>query len=305
MKASFFLPTNTSSNSTNVKPKLIHQYAYPGQPITSESGHLRGHGTYEKEEELIASVSGLVERVGKLISVKALKSRYNGEVGDVVVGRIVEVAQKLWRVNVHSKQEAILMLSAIHLPGGALRRRTTSDELQMRDYFSENDVISAEVQQIKQDGTLALHTRSAKYGKLSNGILIQVPSVLIKRVKNHFYSFNQFNVDVILGLNGNIWISESSNQLNNKNDLIEEEMEEIKIEKINEERNINSKSRERISRTYNSILALSTCFLPIYPDTIAETYESSIELKIETKDIIKPDIIDQVTQKSKIRCQNQ
>ena len=52
---------------------------------------LRGHGTYVQDNELAATVSGIVERVNKLVSVKPLRSRYNGEVGDVVVGRIVEV----------------------------------------------------------------------------------------------------------------------------------------------------------------------------------------------------------------------
>lgn len=84
----------------------------------------RGHGTYVDEDKLTASVAGEVERVDKLICVKPLKTRYvglsfffeqlllqylcsdcvvdvllscrfNGEVGDVVVGRITEVRSSL------------------------------------------------------------------------------------------------------------------------------------------------------------------------------------------------------------------
>ena len=71
----------------------------------------RGHGTYASEGNLVASVAGVVERVNKLICVRPLRSRwvgswgtydvhlcsalitfrYNGEIGDVVVGRIIEV----------------------------------------------------------------------------------------------------------------------------------------------------------------------------------------------------------------------
>ena len=40
---------------------------------------------------LYASVAGVVERVNKLISVRPLRTRYSGEVGDVVIGRILEV----------------------------------------------------------------------------------------------------------------------------------------------------------------------------------------------------------------------
>jgi exosome complex component RRP4 len=42
-------------------------------------------------ESLVSSVAGYVDRVNKLVSVKALRSRYTAEIGDVVVGRIIEV----------------------------------------------------------------------------------------------------------------------------------------------------------------------------------------------------------------------
>lgn len=44
----------------------------------------------------------------------------------------------------------------------------------MRDYLKEGDLVSAEVQQIHHDGVLSLHTRSLKYGKLAQGILLTV-----------------------------------------------------------------------------------------------------------------------------------
>lgn len=47
-------------------------------------------------------------------------SRYAGEVGDVVVGRIVEVQQKRWKVDTFSRLESVLLLSSINLPGGVL-----------------------------------------------------------------------------------------------------------------------------------------------------------------------------------------
>jgi exosome complex RNA-binding protein Rrp4 len=37
----------------------------------------RGHGTYVENDEVIASLSGTIERVNKLVSVRALKARYN------------------------------------------------------------------------------------------------------------------------------------------------------------------------------------------------------------------------------------
>ncbi|KAJ3197494.1 exosome non-catalytic core subunit rrp4 [Irineochytrium annulatum] len=181
------------------------QFFTPGETITSDPAFMRGHGTYSQDEQLIASVAGVVERVNKLISVKPMKSRYNGEIGDVVVGRIVEVGQKRWRVDICARQDAVLPLAAVNLPGGELRRRSESDELQMRSLLNEGDLISAEIQAFFGDGGASIHTRSARYGKLRNGSLVTVPSSLVKRSKSHFLTLT-CGVDVILGLNGYIWV---------------------------------------------------------------------------------------------------
>jgi exosome complex component RRP4 len=68
---------------------------------------------------------------------------YHGLTGDVIVGRVVEVAQSRWKIDINSNQQASLLLSSINLPGAMQqRRRTQLDELEMRKYFRENDVVS-------------------------------------------------------------------------------------------------------------------------------------------------------------------
>lgn len=101
----------------------------------------------------------------------------------------------------------------------------------MREFFKEGDLISAEVQVIQEDGTLSLHTRSLRYGKvctlvyveqnsylssvteeirdtliawplllrqLGPGCFVVVPPVLVKRSKNHFHTL-PCGVGVVLG----------------------------------------------------------------------------------------------------------
>lgn len=40
--------------------------------------------------------------MNKLVSVRATKARYVGEIGDLVVGRIVSVDSKRWKVDIHA-----------------------------------------------------------------------------------------------------------------------------------------------------------------------------------------------------------
>ncbi|KAJ3944846.1 Exosome complex component rrp4 [Colletotrichum fioriniae] len=116
-----------------------YEIVTPGEIITDDPQWMRGHGTYitQNTTDIVSSVAGTVTRTNKLLSVRPLRARYTPEIGDLVVGRIVEVQAKRWRVDVGSSQLAILQISAINLPGGILRKRTDTDELQIRSFFAE------------------------------------------------------------------------------------------------------------------------------------------------------------------------
>jgi exosome complex component RRP4 len=145
MEIIFNTPSAPKETETEENKQNFH-IVTPGEQITSDPAFMRGHGTYAQEDVVMASVAGVVERVNKLISVKPLRTRYTAEIGDVVVGRITEVAQKRWKVDINGKQNAILLLSSVNLPGGVQRRKTELDELNMKSFFSEGDLIGAEVQ---------------------------------------------------------------------------------------------------------------------------------------------------------------
>ena len=177
-----------------------------------------GHGTYVLPNStcITSSLAGTLTKTNKLLSVRPLRARYTPEIGDLVVGRIVEVQAKRWRVDVAASQLAILQISAINLPGGILRKRTETDELQIRTFFAEGDLVVAEVQQLHQDGAASLHTRSLKYGKLRNGVFAAVTGTGggggVVRAKRQVWTMDVANaagkVDVLLGVNGYIWISQ-------------------------------------------------------------------------------------------------
>jgi len=76
----------------------------------------------------------------------------------------------------------------------------------MRTFFTEGDLLVAEVQQLFGDGAASLHTRSLKYGKLRNGLFVSIPPTLVVRSKAHMYSLGG-GVHCILGTNGFVWVS--------------------------------------------------------------------------------------------------
>ncbi|XP_072816396.1 exosome complex component RRP4 isoform X2 [Vicugna pacos] len=277
------LPVPRKPVSESLGRETKKHLVVPGDTITTDTGFMRGHGTYMGEEKLIASVAGPVERVNKLICVKALKTRYNGEVGDIVVGRITEVQQKRWKVETNSRLDSVLLLSSMNLPGGELRRRSAEDELAMRGFLQEGDLISAEVQAVFSDGAVSLHTRSLKYGK--------VPPSLVKRQKTHFHDL-PCGASVILGNNGFIWIYPTP-----------EHKEEDAGGFIANLEPVSLADREVISRLRNCIVSLVTQRMLLYDTSILYCYEASLPHQI--KDILKPEVMEEIVMETRQRLLEQ
>ncbi|KAJ8300139.1 hypothetical protein KUTeg_021658 [Tegillarca granosa] len=235
----------------------ISSLVTPGDVITTDTGFMRGHGTYMEDDQLKASVAGVVERVNKLICVKPLKTRYNGEVGDVVIGRILEVGQRRWKVDTHSKLDSVLMLSSVNLPGGEL--------ILLELLLLLDNVTQAEVQSVFADGSLSLHTRSLKYGKLGQGVVVHLSPSLIKRRKTHFHSL-PCGASIILGNNGYIWICPTGNEMEDKTGGYEQNLEPVQ-----------RADREVISRLRNCVLALAEHKMMLYDTSVLYTYEASLK----------------------------
>lgn len=210
--------------------------------------------------------------------------RYQGEQGDIVVGRVVEIAGNRWKVDVNARHHAILQIGAISLHGDVHRRRTVDDALQMRSYYVENDLLVADVQATFTDGALGLHVPKS-YHKLENGVFATVPPSLVRRVKSHFCTL-PCGVEVLLGHNGYIWISPS---------LSEDEIEERNApESTWTPKPIQKDTRQAIARVKNAIAILAHLFIPVFPDTIMHIYNNSLAYSVA--DLLKPEIISKVTE---------
>ncbi|MCJ1290826.1 exosome non-catalytic core subunit rrp4 [Xylographa carneopallida] len=265
----------------------------PGESVTDDPQWMRGHGTFVSPDktDIIATVAGTVQRTNKLLSVRPLRARYTPEIGDLVVGRIVEVQTKKWKVDLSAPLLAQLPLSAINLPGGILRKRTTTDELQIRTFFSEGDLLVAEVQSIHQDGSASLHTRSLKYGKLRNGMFLAVAGTGggggVVRSRRQVWTVNTGNrggeVDVILGVNGYIWISKHTSTEAATSQVSITRLEDTVTSSIYSSQNdeISAPTRREITRLVGCIRALVEGGIRVDEEMVMRAYEASLDVQAE------------------------
>ncbi|CAI5968176.1 unnamed protein product [Closterium sp. NIES-64] len=273
-------------------------------PIGADASFLRGHGTREGEEgQVCATVCGVVKRINRLLSVQPLKTWYVAQTGDVVVGRVTELAPKRWKLAVGSAHEAQLMLSAINLPGGAQRRRTAVDELNMRNIYVEGDLVTAEVQSVFHDGSVVLHTRSDKYGKLSGGLLVHVPPYLVRRLKQHFHMLSPSGPLLVFGCNGWLWVGQpppptsSSGPSGTQGEGASGGVGGGAGGKGAAETAVGVEERERICRVAAAIRALERGGLAVDPPALARVVEWSVAMGVSVAEMGDEDFVATVVEK--------
>lgn len=167
----------------------------PGEIITTDKSYIPGHGTYNKTSLLY----GNVIYTNKLITVHPKYNlRYTPNIGDIVIGRVSNIYNKKWKIDINCKQNVVLNLSAINLPNLEQRKKLEEDEVKMREFFDVNDVIVGEVQRI--GNVVNLHTRNVKCGKRSN-VLVELNSTIVKKYVSNFLVSD--HVEVVIGVNGN------------------------------------------------------------------------------------------------------
>ncbi|XP_952625.1 uncharacterized protein TA14785 [Theileria annulata] len=173
----------------------------PGDVVSSDSSFLlQGHGTYVSDKQLRASYLGSVKHVNQLVYVEPFGGKYVGQIGDIVIGVVDSIQGNKWLLDVNSVELAQLSILQVNTEELANRRKIDEDIYEMSNLFNVNDIVSCEIQRISSTGTIMLQTRTSKYGKLENGILVKIRPNLVIRKGKHIY-------DMVCGFSGYIWLT--------------------------------------------------------------------------------------------------
>lgn len=73
---------------------------------------------------------GTVETTNKLITVNPIKSKYSPQIGDIVIGRVGEIANKRWKIDIKANADSYLNLNSAYM--AEQRKKNQEDEFSMR-----------------------------------------------------------------------------------------------------------------------------------------------------------------------------
>jgi len=177
----------------------------PGD-ILAEDDFNPGENTYREGGKIYASLTGLANIAGKNVYVVALKGFYMPIVGDLVIGKVIDLRLGGWLVDINSPYTAILPTSE------AFDRSFNSRRDEMSNFLDVGDLVVVKVIAFDRTRDPQLTIRESGLGKVSKGHIVRVTPTKIPRVIGRKGSMINLltrgtNTRITVGQNGLILVS--------------------------------------------------------------------------------------------------
>lgn len=189
-----------------VKEKDI---AIPGDELAEGMDNLPAQGSYRDGDKIIANRLGVVTIQGRLIRIMPLSGRYEAKVGDLVIGKIVNIGFSSWSIDISTAYDAQLNL-----------KEGTSDYVErgadLTQYYDFGDLVVTKITNVSTGKLVDLTMKGPGLRKLIGGRTIIVASSKVPRIIGKQGSMITMIKDytgcrISVGQNGIIWLSGPDN----------------------------------------------------------------------------------------------
>ncbi len=174
----------------------------PGQILATGMDYLPAGGAYRDEGEVVSSLMGLFTTNGRVLKVIPLRGRYAPKIGDMVIGKVVEMTNSIWFVDIGCYNDGILSLRDVP------EYVETGEDLS--NFYAYGDYIIAKIVNVSR-GNFNLSLKGPGLRKLSKGTIIKVDSAKVPRIIGKMGSMismikEKTDCRLIVGQNGTVWI---------------------------------------------------------------------------------------------------
>lgn len=186
-------------------------FVVPGELI-AKGDYISGRNTFKEEKKIYSSVIGVSNNIGRTVYVSALKGRYIPTVGDLVVGKIIDMRLGSWIVDINAPYLAILFTSeAVNHPFNARKEDMTK-------ILDIGDLIFAKVVSFDRTRGPTLTIRESDLGKITKGHIVKMTPTKIPRLigmKGSMINIlkSETKCDITIGQNGVILVSGKNPEL--------------------------------------------------------------------------------------------
>ena len=151
------------------------QFVTPGD-LLAEGDYAAGDSTYKKGDKIYATRVGLVDYDGRRLHVVALRAFYVPLVGDLVIGKVVDVTLGSWTLDIKAPHLATLRASDV------INRSFNPQRDDLPSIFDVDDLMLSKIVACDRTRDPLLTIREPGLGKISGGQVIEITPTKIPRV---------------------------------------------------------------------------------------------------------------------------
>jgi len=197
----------------------------PGD-LLADDDYETGENTYKEDGKIYATRVGLVEYEGHRVFVVALKAFYVPSVGDMVIGKIIELGLGSWLVDIGAPYPGVLRASDV------FNRPFRPQRDDMPHVLDVGDMVKAKIVAYDRTRAPLLTVREPDLGKIERGQIVEVTPTKIPRIIGRKGSMitmlkQETNCQITVGQNGVVHVRGRSPE--------DEQLAVIAIHKIEEE----------------------------------------------------------------------
>ncbi|MBR9681473.1 MAG: RNA-binding protein [Candidatus Altiarchaeota archaeon] len=191
------------------------QLVVPGKILAKGMEFLPGDGAYRDQDEIRASVLGLVNFKGRAIKVIPLNGKYLPKRDDPVIGIITEVGYNSWNLDINATYTARMLV------GDASDRYIDTNRHKLASVFGVGDAVICQIKKVDENMAVFVTARGPGLRKVHDGKLVYVNAAKIPRIIGKGASMVKMikeytETRMFVGQNGIVWIQGGNEELAEK-----------------------------------------------------------------------------------------
>lgn len=174
--------------------------------LLAEGSYVLGENTFLEDGKIYAARIGLFNTAGRVVSVVALRGVYVPQVGDEVIGKVVDVGLYSWLMDIAAPYPGVIHASDV------FDRSYNPQKDALSEVFDVGDYVLAQVVSFDRTKDPTLTTRGRGFGKISHGHIIEiVPAKLPRLIGKKGSMVNMLKQEtgcqILIGQNGRVLVS--------------------------------------------------------------------------------------------------
>jgi exosome complex component RRP4 len=175
----------------------------PGEALAEGMDYLPGDNTYREDDKIFSKVLGLAGINGRVIRITPLSGPYVPQIGDKIIGTVIDITMSGWRVDTGTAYSALLNVK------DATSRFIRKEE-DLSKIIAIGDSVVVKIINVTSQNLIDLTMKEPGLFKINGGRIIKINNQKVPRVIGKQGSMinlikDKTKCDITIGQNGAVW----------------------------------------------------------------------------------------------------